>query len=168
MTYFGLALFCTGVFLVQFILSMILGNLDLDFDVDGDGNMDISTSDILSFKGLIHFGIGFSWTMWFGREQNQLMMALIAIIVGIVFVVVLFGVYYITYKLKKDIKIESGEELVGRSVEVYLPLENKKVSVWVTINGRKQLINVIGGDKEYKTGDTSTIVKYENGVYFIV
>ena len=63
MIYFGIALFCTGIFIVQFILSFILGEIDLDSDIDldADGDVDFSLSDILSFKGLIHFGIGFGW-----------------------------------------------------------------------------------------------------------
>ena len=65
--YFGLALFSTGIFIVQFILSFFIGELDLDTDIDldGDGVDDFSIGDLISFKGLIHFLIGFSWTMWF-------------------------------------------------------------------------------------------------------
>ena len=32
--YFGLALFSTGIFIVQFILSFFIGELDLDTDID--------------------------------------------------------------------------------------------------------------------------------------
>lgn len=43
-----------GIFLVQFILSWFGGDTDLDVDLDGD------VSDIVSFKGLIHFIMGAS------------------------------------------------------------------------------------------------------------
>ena len=54
MLYFGIAIFCTGIFIIQFILSFILGELDLDSDIDldADGDIDFSLSDVLSFKGL--------------------------------------------------------------------------------------------------------------------
>lgn len=43
-----------GIFLVQFILSWFGGDTDLD------GELDMNVSDIVSFKGLIHFIMGAS------------------------------------------------------------------------------------------------------------
>ena len=44
-----IALVTTGIFLVQFILSIFFGDVDTDADI----------SSLVSFKGLTHFGIGF-------------------------------------------------------------------------------------------------------------
>lgn len=59
--YFFAALVSTGIFLLQFILSIFFGNMDTDIDVNADGNADIDMSSVLSFKGLIHFCMGFGW-----------------------------------------------------------------------------------------------------------
>ena len=49
-----IALVTTGIFLIQFVLSIFFGDLDADVDVDTD------ISSVVSFKGLTHFGIGFA------------------------------------------------------------------------------------------------------------
>lgn len=62
--YFFAALVSTGIFLLQFILSIFFGSMDTDIDVNADGNADIDMSSVLSFKGLIHFCMGFGWFMY--------------------------------------------------------------------------------------------------------
>lgn len=62
--YFFSALVSTGIFLLQFILSIFFGSMDTDIDVNADGNADIDMSSVLSFKGLIHFCMGFGWFMY--------------------------------------------------------------------------------------------------------
>ena len=53
-----IALVTTGIFVIQFILSIFFGDIDADVDVDTD------ISSVVSFKGLTHFGIGFGWFMY--------------------------------------------------------------------------------------------------------
>ena len=48
-----IALVTTGIFVVQFILSIFFGDFDADADIDTD------IGSVVSFKGLTHFGIGF-------------------------------------------------------------------------------------------------------------
>ena len=50
--YYIIAGVAYSIFIMQFILSQFFG----DFDVDTEA--DFSVSDIVSFKGLIHFCIG--------------------------------------------------------------------------------------------------------------
>ena len=38
--------------------------MDTDIDVNADGNADIDMSSVLSFKGLIHFCMGFGWFIY--------------------------------------------------------------------------------------------------------
>ena len=61
-----IALVTTGIFLIQFVLSIFFGDLDADVDVDTD------ISSVVSFKGLTHFGIGFGWYMYLaGNTEIQ-------------------------------------------------------------------------------------------------
>lgn len=53
-----IAIVTTGIFAVQFILSVFFGDFDADTDIDTD------ISSVVSFKGLTHFGIGFGWYMY--------------------------------------------------------------------------------------------------------
>ena len=50
-----IALITTGIFVIQFILSIFFGDIDTEIDIDAD------ISSVVSFKGLTHFGIGFGW-----------------------------------------------------------------------------------------------------------
>lgn len=171
MIYFGIALFCTLIFIVQFILSFFLGDLDLDseIDVDGDGVSDFNWSDILSFKGLIHFGIGFGWTMWFNQDMsNKFLAAIIAIGVGLIFVFALWSVYLLARKLENPNVQEKGEDLVGREVKIYLVLNEKRYKAYILRNQRRQLIEVESRDnRTYETGDSTVVKEYKNGIYLI-
>ena len=53
-----IALVTTGIFAVQFVLSIFFGDINADADIDTD------ISSVVSFKGLTHFGIGFGWYMY--------------------------------------------------------------------------------------------------------
>ena len=83
---------------------------------------------------------------------------------------VLYGVYILAYKLEHKVTPEEGEDLVGRKVTIYLKLkEGNLYTASVTKNSSYQEITVesIGG-KDYQPGEQTTIVKYENGIYYIL
>lgn len=53
-----MALIVSFAFVIQFLLS-ILGS-DLDTDIDNASDLSMSLSDIISFKGITHFILGYS------------------------------------------------------------------------------------------------------------
>lgn len=103
----------SAIFVIQFILSFIINvELDTDVDIDTDiDNLSMSLSDIISFKGLIHFLIGYGWATYFTGNH------VIGIVSGAFFFIVLFYVYKLTYKLKQEIIYECPEDLDGREAE---------------------------------------------------
>lgn len=70
-TYYLLAAISYGIFIVQFILSWFGGDTDLDVDLDGELDMDVS--DIVSFKGLVHFVMGVSG--WLRDKSSKTLLA---------------------------------------------------------------------------------------------
>ena len=59
MTWFNILFFAVLIFFVlKTIASFVFGEVDMDVDADGDLDGDIST--FLSFKGFLHFMLGFS------------------------------------------------------------------------------------------------------------
>lgn len=120
--YFFAALVSTGIFLLQFILSIFFGSMDTDIDVNADGNADIDMSSVLSFKGLIHFCMGFGWFMYLCQPPYIVLHYLGAVISGSFFVFVLAWIYKLCYKLKQENKPEQGEELIGREMRNIYPL----------------------------------------------
>lgn len=170
MLYFGIAIFCTGIFIIQFILSFILGELDLDSDIDldADGDVDFSLSDVLSFKGLCHFGIGFGWTMWFSKGENQFISACIAILVGIIFMFVLYGVYKLCLVFKNEGPKETDQNLIGRDAEIYSKVANDSWSVLVEYNKclSKKTVKSLS-KRNYSEAEKVKILKYDSGVLWI-
>ena len=106
--YFFAALVSTGIFLLQFILSIFFGSMDTDIDVNADGNADIDMSSVLSFKGLIHFCMGFGWFMYLCQPPYIVLHYLGAVISGSFFVFVLAWIYKLCYKLKQENKPEQA------------------------------------------------------------
>lgn len=93
-----------------------------------------------------------------------------AFILGILFMIVLFIVYWITSKFKKEIIQEKGNELVGRNAEIYLDLngDGKDYIVYTKINGVIRELQVKNkSEKKYSVGSIVIICSYKNGIYYI-
>lgn len=168
--YFGIALFCTALFITQFILSVVFGGLDTDIDLDGDGSIDFDLSGIFSFKGLLHFGIGFSWSMWFARgQENQFLAALISVGIGILTAIILALVYWASLKLKNEVIPEKGEDLIGKEVEIYYSEDkDDEWVVFVKINGGlRKILTTSESRTVYRSGQRTEIIEYREGKYWI-
>lgn len=121
-TYYLLAAISYGIFIVQFILSWFGGDTDLDVDLDGELDMDVS--DIVSFKGLVHFVMGASGWLCIKHSVSHSIEwydYLIALICGILFVVILYYLYKLCLKLQHQVIPEKGEALVGRIGTITIP-----------------------------------------------
>ena len=99
MTWFNILFF--SVFAILFLksfISWIIG--DVDVDVDFDGDTDIDVSGMLSFKGMLHFLLGFSSVLTAVGYENTHSLAIpytfslstyiFAVCVGIIMMVMLF------------------------------------------------------------------------------
>lgn len=169
--YYLLAAISYGIFIVQFILSWFGGDTDLDVDLDGELDMDVS--DIVSFKGLVHFVMGASGWLCIKHSVSHSIEwydYLIALICGILFVVILYYLYKLCLKLQHQVIPEKGEALVGRIGTITVPSSvlDSPVLILIEINGMLQEICVFQEDqrKIYSTGDKVRISKFENGKYY--
>jgi hypothetical protein len=111
----------------------------MDMDTDLDVGSGLLLSDVISFKGLIHFIIGFSFTLTLMNEVTLLSVS-IGVATGIIFVLVLYYLYKLIYtKLQQSVKythvIDNMEAEVyywdkkNRIGEVFLTLEGRPVTV---------------------------------------
>ena len=84
-----IAIVTTGIFAVQFILSIFLvismQMLYIDTDI----------SSVVSFKGLTHFGIGFGWYMYL-QHNTEIQTYLTGVAIGLIFV---FAVWFLYKRL---------------------------------------------------------------------
>lgn len=96
-----IALVTTGIFLIQFVLSIFFGDLDADVDVDTD------ISSVVSFKGLTHFGIGFGWYMYLAGN-TEIQSYVVGILVGLFFVFAAWFLYKKAYQLQQVNRTETS------------------------------------------------------------
>lgn len=103
--------FVMAVFIIKYLVSWIFGDVDVDFDIDGDIDFDISS--MLSFKGVLHFFIGFfGYLSVIARFSPTYVIDepykfstgnyMGAIICGIIFMIILWYAYNITAKFSHE------------------------------------------------------------------
>ena len=137
-----IALVTTGIFLIQFVLSIFFGDIDADVDVDAD------ISSVVSFKGLTHFGIGFGWYMYF--------------------VFAVWFLYKKAYQLQQVNRSEETDQLVGRECTIYFKQSDNKYTVQTSRDGAMREVDVISETgKAYQTGDKTIISSYKDGTLYI-
>jgi uncharacterized membrane protein len=131
----------SGLFVITTIGSLFFGNMDIDLDADLDVGSGFLLGDLISFKGLIHFTIGFSLVLSL-MDEFTLLSATIGVVTGIVFVLVLYYLYKLLFeKLQQNIKYT--HEINDMEAEVYFWDEKTKIGeVFLTLEGRPVTITL--------------------------
>ena len=156
-----IALVTTGIFVIQFVLSIFFGDIDADVYVDAD------ISSVVSFKGLTHFGIGFGWYMYLAGN-TEIQSYVIGILVGLFFVLAVWFLYKKAYQLQQVNHNEQTDQLVGRECVIYFKQSDSKYTVQTTRDGAMREVDVISeSGKTYQTGDRTIITSYKDGTLFI-
>ena len=138
--------------LLTTIISLFFGDVDMDFDADLGAGSGFLMGDVFSFKGLIHFTIGFSLTLSLMKEFTLLSSA-IGVVTGVVFVLVLYYLYKVVYsKLQQSMKYTT--EIKDVEAEVYFWDNKKKTGeVFITLEGRPVTITLVcQGDIIFEKG----------------
>ena len=124
-----------SLFIITSISSMFFGSMDMDVDTGLDVGSGLTLGDMISFKGLIHFTIGFSLSLTLMKEFS-LLSASVGVATGIVFVLVLYYLYKTLFeKLQQSVKYT--HEINGMEAEVYFWDSKMKIGeVFITLEGR--------------------------------
>ena len=160
-----IALVTTGIFLIQFVLSIFFGDFDTHADVDVSVDADVSS--VVSFKGLTHFGIGFGWYMYLAKN-TEIQTYVIAILAGLLFMFAVWYLYKKAYQLQQVNRSEKTEQLVGRECTIYFKQSDGKYTVQTKRDGAMREVDVISeSGKSYHTGDKTIISSYKDGTLYI-
>ena len=163
--YYAVALTVYSIFIIRFILSWIGADFDIDADVD--------IGDVVSFKGLTHFLMGFSgWLSVKSYITHNVMWYdyLIALILGVIFVILLYFVYKLLISLETKPQILSGKQLIGKTGKIYVILEPEdsiKKYIITVGNGLGTQEYPAKSNNSYKLGDEVVISDYVNAYYII-
>lgn len=158
-----------GIFIIRFILSWVGGDFDLDMDVDSD----VDLGDIVSFKGITHFLMGFfGWLSTKSFTTHNIMWYdyIIALILGIIFMILLYFVYKLLISLETKPQILSGKQLIGKTGKIYVILEPEdsiKKYIITVGNGLGTQEYPAKSNNSYKLGDEVVISDYINAYYII-
>ena len=163
--YYAVALTVYSIFIIRFILSWIGADFDIDADID--------ISDVVSFKGLTHFLMGFSgWLSVKSYITHNVMWYdyLIALILGVIFVILLYFVYKLLISLETKPQILFGKQLIGKTGKIYVILEPEdsiKKYIITVGNGLGTQEYPAKSNNSYKLGDEVVISDYVNAYYII-
>ena len=163
--YYAVALTVYSIFIIRFILSWVGADFDVDADVD--------IGDVVSFKGLTHFLMGFSgWLSVKSYITHNVMWYdyLIALILGVIFVILLYFIYKLLISLETKPQILSGKQLIGKTGKIYVILEPEdsiKKYIITVGNGLGTQEYPAKSNNSYKLGDEVVISDYVNAYYII-
>ena len=163
--YYAVTLTVYSIFIIRFILSWVGADFDVETDLD--------VSDIVSFKGLTHFLMGFSgWLSVKSYTTHNVMWYdyLIALILGIIFVILLYFVYKLLISLETKPQILFGKQLIGKTGKIYIILEPEdsiKKYIITVGNGLGTQEYPAKSNNSYKLGDEVVISDYVNAYYII-
>ncbi len=132
--YWGIAIFASGVFLIQMVMTFIgIGDVDggdADFDL-GDGSGDTldtgGTLQLFSVRNIINFLLGVGWGgVCFSQTiDNHTLLALVALLTGCVFVGVFLFLFSQMHRLEHDGTFRI-EDAVGQVADVYLRIPGER------------------------------------------
>lgn len=151
MTWYLILLVISACVLIgQTVLSFIGGEIDVDMDADLD------SSDMLSFKGIVHFVFGFSLTLT-TMGGVSVLSTFVAVLVGLLFTVILF---YIYKHLRQEIIYQ--DEIKDTPAQVYYwdselnKGEIGKIEAEKTVTNKNAELEVVRADAE-KAANTARV-----------
>ena len=164
--YYGVAIVFYGIFIIRFILSWIGG----DFEVDSDADLDIG--DVVSFKGFTHFMMGLSGWLSVKSLMSTVQWYdyITAIILGFIFVVILYYVYKLMMKLESKPIVLEGTDFIDKSAKIYLTSGKDDIYYYymiTTANGNGTVELYARSTNKYNVGDSVMIKSFEGNYYNI-
>jgi hypothetical protein len=157
------------VFIIQTIMTFIGLGTDADVDagpMDGavDSMEDGSLSGVFSFRNLINFLLGYGWAgaLLFDSIEKGWVLQLVAIAVGIAFVMAFVFMFRQVMKLSHDGSFKM-KEAIGLKADVYLRIPAARAGrgkVQVSVKGSIHEIDAVtDNDTEIATGGQVEIVE---------
>ncbi len=157
------------VFIIQTIMTFI--GLGTDADVDAgpmDGSVDSmedgALSGVFSFRNLINFLLGYGWAgvLLFDDIEKRWLLQLLAIAVGVLFVLAFVLMFRQVMKLSHDGSFKMSET-IGLKADVYLRIpaaRSGRGKVQISVKGSVHEIDAVtDDDAEIPTGGQVEIVE---------
>ena len=172
--YWYIAIGASIIFIIQTIMTFIGADSSTGVEADFDGNLDDvgSAFQLFSLRNLVNFLLGLGWTgvALYHTIENNILLGIVAALVGCAFVVLFFFVMKGMMKLAEDNSFKI-EDTVGKIADVYtnIPANNGgKGKVFVSVKGStRELTAINSSDIDMKAGMVVKVAGLEENILIV-
>jgi hypothetical protein len=167
-TFWFFAIPASIIFLIQTVMTFT--GMDAHDGIDADFNSNLEGTDapfqLFTFRNLINFMLGFSWTgiSLYAVVNNSALLIVISMAVGAVFVGGFFLIIRQIERLAEDNTFRISHTL-NKTGSVYLSIPGRKKGtgkVQVSVKGAVREIDAITENEKIETSSTVRIIKIES------
>ncbi len=173
-TFWYVAIPSSLIFIVQAIMTFVGSDASDGIEADFDSNLDGADApfQLFSFRNLIHFLLGFSWTgiSFYTTISSKVILFVLSVLVGAGFVSLFFVIIRQLRKLAQNNSFNIQHTL-NKTADVYLSIpehKNGKGKVMISVNGSYHELEAMTEGEKIPTGKTVKIVRIENNSILIV
>ena len=164
------------IFVIQTIMTFLgLGDHDADFELDtSDGSFDTDPSmNLLTFRNLVNFCLGFGWTAVLMHEkiQSNALLIIVSVIVGVLLVAVVMWIFKWLSGMQQTGNIDVHKSAVGCEGKVYFTIPGGRKGegkVQITINNAVREYDAITDGETIKTGTAIKVTDVINDYTLLV
>lgn len=164
------------IFVIQTVMTFLgLGDHDADFDLDtSDGSFDADPSmNLLTFRNLVNFCMGFGWTAVLMHEkiQSNALLIIVSVIVGILLVTVVMWIFKWLSGMQQTGNIDVHKSAVGCEGKVYLTIPGERKGegkVQITINNAVREYDAVTYGETIPTGKAIKVTEVINDYTLLV
>uniref|UniRef100_UPI004026EEAB hypothetical protein n=1 Tax=Candidatus Cryptobacteroides bacterium TaxID=3085639 RepID=UPI004026EEAB len=164
------------IFVIQTVMTFLgLGDHDADFDLDtSDGSFDADPSmNLLTFRNLVNFCMGFGWTAVLMHEKilSNALLIIVSVIVGILLVTVVMWIFKWLSGMQQTGNIDVHKSAVGCEGKVYLTIPGERKGegkVQITINNAVREYDAVTDGETIPTGKAIKVTEVINDYTLLV
>lgn len=172
--YWYIAIGASVIFIIQTIMTFVGADADTGVDADFDGNLDGGDSpfQLFSLRNLINFLLGFGWAgvSLYTAIENNVLLAIVAFLVGLLFIAFFFFIMRALLKLSEDNSFKI-EDTIGKTADVYLSIPAAKTGkgkVFISVKGSTHELSAITNSvDEIKNGSLVKVVGIEGDILIV-
>ena len=164
------------IFVIQTVMTFLgLGDHDAASDLDtSDGSFDADPSmNLLTFRNLVNFCLGFGWTAVLMHEkiQSNALLIIVSVIVGILLVTVVMWIFKWLSGMQQTGNIDVHKSAVGCEGKVYLTIPGERKGegkVQITINNAVREYDAVTDGETIPTGKAIKVTEVINDYTLLV
>lgn len=164
------------IFVIQTVMTFLgLGDHDADFDMDtSDGSFDADPSmNLLTFRNLVNFCLGFGWTAVLMHEkiESNALLIIVSVIVGILLVAIVMWIFKWLSEMQQTGNIDVHKSAVGCEGKVYLTIPGERKGegkIQITINNAVREYDAVTDGETIKTGTAIKVTEVINDYTLLV